>query len=280
LRSAAVETWPQDVLSAVADFRQGTLISSPPPFSYYGDPENPLPPLRPVQGGDRPGTPPQKREFDFVETDPYDFGVITTQTCDLAEEGRPAQPFFQACPVFKIDDAVVTLPSYLAPLDPPDLPEGSWVADLRLEVPLEKSVLVGRRPIEGFPDEQGYLDFARRLGRRRERPAVASELVDAVARTLKRRKTNSSGFKRLMRDHVHSVRLAIDEGSRLNPTVARVHFYMNGPIQDDAREKLETWWQVAYTEAEASGINLLPNAYHDCTRVDIDEYERTIPLGI
>ena len=280
MKSAATAVWPDDVLEAVGEFRQGSLVSSPPPFSYYGDPDNPLSALVAGGGLEKPPDSPE-REFDFVEIDSYEYGVITTQTCDLVEEGPPTQPWFQACPVFKRDDATTTLPSYLAPLDPPDLPVGNWVADLRLEVPIEKTVLVGRRPIEGFSDEAGYIDFARRLGRRKERPAVATVLVDAVAKTLKRRKANSSGFKRLLRDYIHSVRLAIDEGTRLDPTIARVHFVSKGPLPSEARERLDEWWQKeAYAEAEAGGIKLLPNAYHDSTKMDIEDYERTIPLSI
>jgi hypothetical protein len=171
-------------------------------------------------------------------------------------------------------------PRDLAPLDPPDLPEAAYVADLRLEVPLEKTILVGKRPIDGFPDEAGYIDFSRRLGRRKERPAVSSELVNAMAKTLKRRKSNSSGVKRLMRDEIHSVRLAIDEGTRLDPPVARVHFIGTNEITEAAREKLDAWWQEAYNEAKASGIDLLPNEYHDGTRMDIELYERTIKLNV
>ncbi|MFL5962591.1 MAG: hypothetical protein ACJ757_06830 [Gaiellaceae bacterium] len=278
MRSVATAAWPADVISAVALFRQGHLIASPPPFPYFGDPDNPLPPLAEAERA-APAEVPAQREFDALELQ-YDFGVITTQTCDIAEEGSPAQPFIQLTPVVKLDNGPEALPQYLTRLDPPDLPEGSYAADLRIEASVEKSVLVNLQPIEGFPDEAGYVDFARALGRRRERPAIASELVNAVAGTLKRRKTNSNGFKRLMRDHIHSVRLAIDEGTRLHPSVARVHFIASGPLPDEAREKLEAWWQQAYVEAEASGISLLPNEYHESTAMDIDVYDRTIPLSL
>jgi hypothetical protein len=280
VRQAATAPWPPDVLQALESFRQGHLIAAPPPFSYYGDPDNPLPPLAGGDESPRTAIEDDSRDFDFVELPPFEFGVITTQTCDIAEEGTPAQPFVQVAPVVTLDDSGAAAPQYLAPLDPPDLPEGPYAADLRMEVPIEKTVLVGKRPIEGFPDEEGYLDFARRLGARRERPAVATELVDAVAKTLKRRKSNSAGVKRLMRDEIHSVRLSIDEGTRLEPAIARVHFIGKGSISEQSREKLNSWWQEAYTEAEAAGIKLLPNEYHDGTRMDIDVLERTIKLSL
>jgi hypothetical protein len=219
----------------------------------------------------------QRREFDFLEL-PYDYAVIATQTCDIAEEGVPAQPCFGACPVYSYGNGV--LPAYLVRLDPPDLPEGQWVADLRIEVPIEKSFLVGKRSIAGYPDEVGYLDFARQLGRRKERPAISSDLVDAVAKTLKRRKSNSNSFRRVMRNDVHRVRLRIDEGTRLQPVMARVHFYGKRPLSEEARDKLDAWFEEASADAEARGIHLLTNAYHDTTQMDLDLYESTIPLNV
>jgi hypothetical protein len=277
----AAERWPRDVLEAIGSFGQGDMFEDPPPLVYYGDIKSPLP----WQTGQfEEVDPPSHREFDLLEYPESKYGVITTQTCDLNEEGRPRQPCFQACPVFRLNLAGQqsrTLPQHLAPLEPPDLPQGGWVADLRMEVSIEKSFLVGKRRILGFSNERGYLDFASRLGRRRDRAAVASELVDAVARTIKRRKANNSGFKRSVRDHVRNIRLAIDGGTRIKPTIARTHIIgRDGPVPPEVQAKFESWFEEAYAEAEASGIKLLPNEYHDGTRMNLNDWERTIELQV
>ena len=54
------------------------------------------------------------------------------------------------------------------------------VADLRIELPLEKSLLAGRVPIRGFATEEQENTFGRLLGTRRARAALANELVDTV----------------------------------------------------------------------------------------------------
>ena len=41
-----------------------------------------------------------------------------------------------------------------------------WVVDLRLEIPVEKTVLLGRSPIKAFSDDVGYAELAQRLGAR------------------------------------------------------------------------------------------------------------------
>ena len=61
---------------------------------------------------------------------------------------------------------------YIVPLDPPDLEDGVWAADLRLEIPLEKSVLVGRGPIDAFRDEDGYVAFGNLLEGQRSGAAL------------------------------------------------------------------------------------------------------------
>ena len=38
-------------------------------------------------------------------------------------------------------------------------PDGFWVADLRISLPLEKGALVGKEPIDGFDDEISRLTF-------------------------------------------------------------------------------------------------------------------------
>lgn len=269
-------------MRAVASFTQGDMFKDPPPFVYFGNFQKPLS----WEGGEyvEESDFARQREFDFLDYPDARYGVITSQTCDLAEEGSPRQPCFQASPVVRMDAASTRnriLPMYLAPLEPPDLPSGQWVADLRIEVPIEKTFLVGKRPIRGFGDEQGYLEFAGLLGRRRDRAAIATELVEAVARTLRRRMANSAGFKNALRDHVRNIRLAIEGGPRLNPTIARVHFVgRDGPVPSDVREKLDTWFVVAYQEADAAGIKLLPNEFHDGTQMSLDVWERTIELNV
>lgn len=197
--------WPSDVLATLREFRQGDLFDNPV-FFYYGTVADGLP-WEPAameeEGGDEQAAAiPAPREFDIVDFEPTSevYGIITTQTCDLFEEGAPAQPCFQASPVHRLPGEVAerTLPGYFVRLDPSDLPPGVWVADLRIEVPIEKTFLVGRRRLVAFPDEAGYLRFASALGRRRDRAALDAGLVDAVAKTLRQRARNNSGLLALL----------------------------------------------------------------------------------
>jgi hypothetical protein len=282
-------SWPRDVLEALKKFKQGDLIKDPPMF-FYGAVEGGLPSLasspseRRSSEEEETGVEPSRRQFEILELEFEGdvYGVITSQTCDLSEEGEPAQPFFQAVPGYRLGDEFrkKILPGYLVPLAPPDLPPAVWVADLRIEVPIEKTLLVHREPIAGFLDEDGYLAFASALGRRRDRAALGAQLVDAVAATLRKRMSNNKKFGEVVKSEIQSVRLNISRGTRLAPVEARVHVVARGPISDGARERFEKWWDGARAEAEAMGIHLLPNEYHDSTHMNVEEYERLIDLGI
>jgi hypothetical protein len=259
-----------------------------PVFFYYGSPDHSLP--WSVEPSDASDDRPDDEEhfggrptFDVLELELEGeiFGVVTSQTCDVAEEGIPAQPCFQAAPAYRLGDEYAgrTLPQYLVALEPPDLEPGVWVADLRIEVPVEKTFLVGRRPIAAFSDEGGCLRFASALGRRRDRAALAAHLVDAVADTLRKQKRNNKKFRQVFKD-VQSVRLNINRGTRMNPAVARVHVVTRGPIEEAARDRFESWWEGARDDAGAVGIELLPNEYHDGRSMDVELYDRLIDLGI
>jgi hypothetical protein len=62
---------------------------------------------------------------------------------------------------------------------------GTWVADLRIEVPLEKGWLVGREPRPGFATLAEYRTLASRLAVRRGRPALSGPLTEQVVRPLR-----------------------------------------------------------------------------------------------
>jgi hypothetical protein len=224
------------------------------------------------------------QEFDVIEWDKGDGGayaIITTQTCDLCEEGTPLQPWFQVCAVTKLPDAYAgrTLPSFLYRIEPPDLPTGQWAVDLRMEAPVEKTFLVGKSPLRGFADEEGVVAFADALGRRRDRAALAAQLVQAVGTTLRQRRRNSSSFRRMLREEIYSVRLRIEEGSRAEPVSVRLHVFARGAISDNVRSRFGDWEDEARQSCTEAGMNLFPTQYHD-GETDLDLYEVAIPLDL
>ena len=112
--------------------------------------------------------------------------MLLTQACDLL---KPKNPWITVCPVY---DASGRLPTsqqgqirsgqigHLVAVTAAWANDGFWVADLRLEMPLEKLILMGRSPIDAFASEQEYSTLAARLGSRRQRPAAPQPCLDLV----------------------------------------------------------------------------------------------------
>ena|SRR5579884_2927591 len=142
--------WPQDVLDALPAFRLGTIVEGVR-FPFYGAHAGGLPLAYPPEDAVIAAEQPATRDLGFLEyeLDTADGdpprGVITSQTCDVCEEGTPLQPWVQVSPLQLLPDdyAGQTLPAFLYRANPPDLRPGVWVIDLRIEVAIEKDRAAG-----------------------------------------------------------------------------------------------------------------------------------------
>lgn len=276
------QPWPQDVLDAVARFKQGDLVERPP-FVYSATPRH---------GIWKPSKDPESEsEAETIELDSRDsppFGLITTQTCDLAEEGTPKQPWFQVAPVYRVGEmdegrrAMLRRGriNHLVELTGNALPEGIWVADLRIEFPIEKSWLVGKVPLPSFDDEADYSRLSEHLSRRRKRPALATILIDYVVKPLKRwleRLVRTARGRRIL-ESVAELRLAV-AGSLLDPDgAALVVISESEPLEQEVQNAWDGWWDSTHEAAKAAGLPLLANRYETLRTISAQDYLETVPL--
>jgi hypothetical protein len=127
------DEWPDEVRRSTARFKQGHLVGRPP-FFYVASPRHGVWDLT-REAGD-PALEEDILQLDEELSPPY--GLITSQTCDIDEQGPPRKPWIQVVPVY---DARASLPpgsegnlqrhriGYLHLLSGPALPEGTWIAD-------------------------------------------------------------------------------------------------------------------------------------------------------
>jgi hypothetical protein len=267
------QPWPAPVPRAVEPFLQGHLIVQPPLF-YVADLRHPIWGTTRLIAED---TPQEDQGEDFVDValeDRPPYGIITTQSCDLSEERpQPCQPWLAVAPVYQVsDDSSLRDREYVFELAPPELDGEIWVADLRIEMPLEKGLLVGRAPIDAFPDEHGYIAFGNFLARRRGRPALASvfhEVLSATTRRLKGERNAQRNLARRARQNVYKLMLAIEDGTRLEPVAAKLYVVTDGAPTKHARDWFDLWWTQARVVAEHHGLQLLPTGWLDATTVDL-----------
>lgn len=267
------QPWSESVAPALESFLQGHLVVSPPLF-YAADLRHPIWRVTRTVADETVET---ERGEDFVDLAAEDrppYGILTTQSCDLSEERPdPRQPWVAVAPVYLVAaDSGLRDRDYIYELSPPDLADGVWVADLRIELPLEKGLLVGRTPVEAFPDEDGYIGFANFLARRRGRPALASvfhEVLNATTTRLKRERGAQRTLARRARANVYKLMLGIEDGTRLQPAAAKLYVVTNGRRSDDVQRWFDLWWNEARIVASEHGLQLLPTAWLDATAVDL-----------
>lgn len=281
------EQWPPEVLEALARFKLGDLITEPP-LQFARNPDYPL--WTPI-GEELATGGPELVELGAQQRP--EMGIITTQTCDLNEQRRyPQQPFFQVSPCYKLAGEPTALAAliergFIHPLSAAELGEGTWVADLRLEVALEKSLLVGREPIAAFASEAEEIEFAEKLGRQRDRAALGNAVSEILDRKMRAQIGNNRNKAKRVFDSVHSLGLAIVEGPRLNPVTAQMHVITRPPAVAEAEvdermaeltDWFERWWdkaRVAGQESEPQ-LRVLANAYHDAGAMDLRVHENLI----
>ena len=272
--------WDEAVVEAAARYRQGHLVAAPPFFyGARGD--------HGVWALTRQAADPDETEelFELAEDDRPPYGLITTQTCDIQEQAPQRQPWIQIAPVYVFEQPTKNdlhllrrdRISHLVLLDPPDLPDRTWVADLRIEMPLEKSWLVERHPLEAFPTEPDYERLAERLAGVRERPALANVLVDTIARPLRKWLTKKAG--RNASQTVRNVRLVLG-GTRLKPVVASLLVVSDDVLPKEAHRAWEDWWNEIQGPARVTGLSLLPTKYATLDTITARDWVESVDLNL
>ncbi len=289
-----VHPWPKEVLDALERFEQGDLIADPPAF-YAGDPRFQL--WRPPGGEDvleDPEDDDGSGAVHYAFARPPEYGVITTQTCDLREQReRRLQPFFQVAPVYRAqtperdedepDEPEDTYRERLLtrenifPIPSPSGDNALWIADLRIEFPLEKGILAHRDPIQVL-DESGRIRLAETLGARRARPALANEIHDITLKLISKKRSNNKRKSKAVFSKVHKVCLAIERGGRMKPLAVRLIVVTDGEATTDVCDWFAAWEDDAREPARECGITLHATGYRDATSFNLIDNAHLVNL--
>jgi len=266
-----LQPWPPEVREAVARFRQGDVIRLPSIF-YLACPRYPLWALSlPTPGED---TDPQVIESEWSSES---LGLITSQTCDIAEDERPTprKPWIQVSPVYQ-RHITGTPPMHMVRLTGVGLTPDSY-ADLRIELPIEKGWLVDQTPVAGFADAEQFRMLALRLALQRRREAFPTWVVERICAPLR----DEAALRALgLLDGVEEIRLAF-EGDDLSST--RAAGLMILAVGEEAREALTPGWSD-WCESLAEGlspeVHLLPVVVLTADTMRAREYRRTAPVWV
>jgi hypothetical protein len=253
--------WPDDVVRQLKEFRQGTLVVQPP-FAYHASAVNPIWTGSRLAAADED---PVLIELHPADWPPY--GIVTTQSCDVDEEGRNRKPWVQIAPVYELPSGDGNLgnirnwrSTYLAPVTALG---STWIADLRIEFPIEKSWLVLSTHLPGFTTQEEFDQFEKFCGNQRSRPALDTAIYDRVSKPLHlwlldlaRRAPDD--YQSFVRDVQHLYLYV--QGDRLGPQAVQVVFVGERKLSLAVVERLDAWWESVYSQDDPP-FALLPNRY-------------------
>jgi hypothetical protein len=265
----SAEDWPDGVLEALRNFRQGDLVAHPT-MAYLTDP------LAPVWEESRRFAAQLAEAGEDLVPDvihlpepirpPY--GMITTQTCDLVEEDSdaPVWPWVQLVPVYDMSDELNSGErkqlqggrGFRRFLHVPALATGFYAADFRFSFPVEKGWLARQARIDGFGSEELRQRVGDRVALLGGRPAFARTFVETVQAPLttalrQLKQTNRHLYDRLDRD-VPELGVRLD--SRLNPSTAQIVVVCHSHLQALDFKVLD----AGYSAAEYRQLTHLPLA--------------------
>jgi len=271
---ASGDAWPEGLLEHLRKFEQGHLIERLP-FFYFGNPQMPI---FGTAGGE------ESDDLVWHEHD-FEYGLIVSQTCDLREEGvkRPRKPWFHCCPVYRADDETSGIDSgqiglirkgsidYL--IEAPELGDETscWVADLRLLVPLEKSVLLDRAPIDGFKTEAGRRIVGERMSLLHSRPAfdevLQSTVVGPLLADLSHVAKNDVAIFEQFTELVYALAVRTDRLVQMSLASVELFLLTWSPLSDDA----QTYWE---SQSEQWTQNALRSTDHRLRSLQIVELSK------
>jgi len=272
------DVWPEDVVNALDQWKQGDLVQGSPRFWAGPSSEDPV-----------LGTAPGSRDWEVVDDEaPGGYVVVTSQTCDIAAAGPGRwHPFVDVSPVFevpadydanKLQNILKWEVSYLVPISP-SLSSSQWVADLRLSMPISKGLLASRSPIEGFATEEDRLLFGEAIAIKKRRPALADVISYDLPRSLSNYIKTTEKAQPEWWQHVEQVRLRI-KGDRLRPSAVALLICEDIELSSRQRKIWRDWRKQGAALLRPHRITLDPVLFQTIDDMKARLYRETVPLRI
>jgi hypothetical protein len=206
-----------------------------------------------------------------------DKAIIVTQSCDLMKSNNP---WVSLAPVYdassRLDQQQQRFigngeTELLMKLNADWCTPGFWIVDLRLEVPVEKSLLLGCESLPGFCDEAGYSLFAERLGDIRRRPALPNLVEDKFIKPFLSEIERMELVGEMPREGVREFRVSTDEVHGLFSVTLFV-VSEKTPISDRVRDQVARAFNETRLMAESVNIEILGPEFMTLDEMTATEY--------
>jgi len=270
------DPWPPELIKELKSWEQGHLLNASP-LLWLGAREREI-----VTGF------PSDSDWSAINASSQSgWSIIVSQTCDIAGEGPGSKHPFVLCSPLKLwpsdsdggmlGDIKKWRSKYLAPVTA--CPEaGDWVADLRIMVPVSKSLLIGQPIIPGYTDKKDQKKLSDHLASKFRRAALP-EVIQQDLRVILNKSVKE--VKSLDPDlgGIEQIRLEClpDEN---NPQQLRIHVITLLPIEPRLRAPFESRRQEIKDLVAREGIKFLGIAFDELPRIQVSDYRSWAPIDI
>ncbi len=251
----ASRPWPDGTFESLDRWRQGHVLDGVPLLALGTAGTEPLWATGTPTGVDVAGLPVLAHEPPATAR-----AMVVSQGCDLVKPGfafATVVPVYEASHVLSEQQQVNAKAGgtwHLVHLTSDWADSGFWVADLRLETSVDKTLLQAAAPLEAFRDEVGYAKLTERLAAGRLRAAVPQPVLNHVIAPLKEHLAGRVSEGAVPLAGVREVRVQSNHPTA--PTTATLFVVTNEGEQADLEE-----WQCAFEavheSAAAAGIALI-----------------------
>jgi hypothetical protein len=283
------EDWPDGVLQALDPFTQGDVIACPD-LVFHGAPFAPITRTSQSYADDFDSAMPVAVDLDDLPP----WALVTSGTCDLAEQDAsvPRKPFVQVAPIVEMSDIsrgdqkLIRSNKFGYLLHVPllsDIRPGLWVADLRIEYPVEKSWIAGQERLRGWATEREQQIVGQALARQRQRPAMGRAFIAHVLKPMRKHLADLRRDQRDLADLVddETSEWAVEVDSRLDPKRLAI------VLLSDSRapsESVQQWWRETIDSlreealANEAGLTIMGPRFERLDELPVSEYRRLTPL--
>ena len=227
-------------------------------------------------------------------------GIITSQSCDIVLTGVGAEhAVVQVSPVVRAEDHFPNkiaeirrqMIGYLVLLDNvPSSPEGAydpereeladgtWVADLRISLPVSKAVLLGTKARSAFRELQRAIEFGEVCAAKIRRPSWHEELAETFPREINKTiETSRKERDEAWLGPVEQVRLQLLEGSKLEPVKVAPLIIFDSDFPPEYRER---WIEVLGEAGRkiTKSIEVVTAKVFDLNKMPVKDYRESSPL--
>ncbi|MFD7696448.1 hypothetical protein [Streptomyces sp. NPDC059805] len=286
---ASREDWPDGVLQALDPFTQGDVITCPE-LVFHGAPFAPITRTSQSYAEDFESAMPVAVDLDDLPP----WALVTSGTCDLAEQDAPVprKPFAQVAPIVDMSDInpgdqkLIKANRFAYLLHVPLLSEvrsGLWVADLRIEYPVEKSWMANQDRLRGWATEREQQIVGQALARQRQRPAMGRAFIDQVLKPLRQHLAELRKNQRELADLLDAEisEWAVEVDSRLDPKRLAVVLLSEACTPSD---DVQQWWRETVDSlregalAGGAGMTILGPRFERLDELSVSDYRKLTPL--